>query len=147
MTVYGNGATTKPRVSSPYGPRSGGKYDFHYGTDFIGYADLKATDDGIVTYAGNRGTEAGYQVAYDIPEKGPHGETITIVRSHIRAGSIPSNVRVGQRIRQGQSIGEMGDTGNASGPCDHIEVRYWARGASVPQYQNPEAWFAARVGQ
>lgn len=145
MTVYGNGSITKPKVSSPFGPRQGGAYPFHYGTDFIGYADLKATDDGVVTYAGNRGTAAGYQVAYDIPEKGPNGETITIVRSHIAAGTI--RVKVGQRIRQGQSIGTMGATGNPSGPCDHIEVRYWARGASVPNYQNPEAWFAARVGQ
>jgi murein DD-endopeptidase MepM/ murein hydrolase activator NlpD len=48
------------------------------------------------------------------------GEDYDYVFMHMRTGSIP--VKEGQRVRTGQTIGEVGHTGDASGPHLHFEV-------------------------
>lgn len=139
MTVYGNGSKIEPPRGGNYGdPRPGGRR--HEGTDYVGYEDLKATDPGVVTFAGWFNNAAGNAVVYDIDERGPNGEIITIYRFH--PDSIA--VRKGQRITEGQYLGAKGDTGNAVGECDHIEIRYWKNGTY--KTVDPRAWFAARVG-
>ncbi len=139
MTVYGNGTKSKPGVSSGYGPRSGGAFSFHYGCDMIGYSQLRAILGGKVTHAGWMNSDAGNAIAID--SRDPlTGKTVTIVRMHAAAVS----VRVGQTVNEGDVIGTMGKTGNASGNCDHVEIRYWSGGSYTTE--NPESWFAARVG-
>lgn len=140
MTLFGNGLKTKPTISSPYGPRTGGAYSFHYGTDYTGYNGIHAVEKGTVGTV-SRNATAGNYVSYDLDWKGPKGETITIVHMHIADGSI--NVKPGQRISEGQQFALMGQTGNATGKCDHIEVRYWLNG----KYTNldPDPWLTARV--
>jgi len=141
MTVWGNGTKTKPHVTSGYGPRTGGAFSFHYGCDFNGYSTVKSIESGKVTFAGLMNDKAGYAVAYDLDEKGPKGEIITVVHMHLRAGSI--RVRVGQRIGEGQSLGTMGQTGNATGDCDHIEIRFWA--GSKYTTTDPVPWISNRI--
>jgi peptidase M23-like protein len=48
------------------------------------------------------------------------GETRTYVFMHMRTGSVA--VHEGQRVRTGQRIGEVGTTGESSGPHLHFEV-------------------------
>ena len=86
MTLWPNGTRTKPRVSSKYGPRTGGAYSFHYGTDFTGYTDVKAVLGGTVTLAGYWNSAAGYTVAVDY--RLPDGRLVTVVNMHLAAGSI-----------------------------------------------------------
>lgn len=139
MTVWGNGSKTKPRVTSAYGPRSGGAFSFHYGTDFSGYAgnDLKAILGGTVTHAGWMNAAAGNAIVIDT--RLPDGTVVTICRFHV--GAI--GVRKGQAVSEGQYIGEMGRTGNADGLCDHVEIRFWARGSY--KTVNPVHWIGARI--
>ena len=48
------------------------------------------------------------------------GDDRDYVFMHLREGSIP--VREGQRVRTGQRLGEVGNTGGSSGPHLHFEV-------------------------
>lgn len=138
--LWPNGSTTRPTISSPYGPRTGGAYSFHYGCDFTGYSEVKAVASGKVTFAGWMNSNAGNAVAYDLGFKGPKGETITIVHMHLYA----INARIGDLVTAGKRVGFMGDTGNATGRCDHVEIRYWLNG-SYTTY-NPVEWLGSRIG-
>lgn len=140
MTRWPNGSkTTKPRVSSKYGRRIGGAFSFHYGCDFTGYTDLRNIEDGKVTHAGWLTAAAGNAIAVDLNERGPLGETITIVRMHASA----VQALVGRPAAENADLGNMGATGNATGLCDHVEIRYWKDGGY--KTVDPEQWIAARI--
>lgn len=73
-----------------------------------------APRDGVVTFVGGDPCCAyGYYVELD------HGEGISSIAAHLRA---PSPLRAGQRVRRGEVIGEIGNTGNSTGPHLHFEV-------------------------
>lgn len=132
-----NGTTSKPKVSSKYGDARGGGRK-HAGTDFVGYTALHAIADGVVTKAGLHNNDAGHAVVIDSVIE---GQTVTICRFHIAAGS--ATVKVGDKVKAGQRIATMGDTGNATGKCDHVEIRFW-KGSSFTTV-DPEVWLAARI--
>jgi len=139
MALMPNGTLSLPPISSGYGPRSGGAFSFHYGTDFVGYSQIRAILGGTVTFAGVLTAAAGNSVAVD--SRDPlTGKTVTIVRMHM--GAI--HVRKGQVVGEGTVLGLMGSSGNATGPCDHVEIRYWS-GSSFTT-ENPVTWLKARVG-
>lgn len=129
--LYPNGTTTRPRVSSPYGPRDPriGVSSFHAGVDLIGYAVIHAVASGVVTFAGRMNSAAGNTVVID------HGAGVTSVYMH----NASHKVTRGQRVTEGQPIAVMGDTGNASGPCNHLEIR--AHG----KHTEPLTYIAARL--
>jgi hypothetical protein len=129
--LYPNGTTSRPRVSSPYGPRDSsiGISSFHAGADLIGFGTIHAIAAGRVTFAGWMNNAAGRTVIID------HGNGITSVYMH----NDTHRVRRGDRVTEGQPIATMGDTGNASGPCNHLEIRI--RGKRT----EPLAYIAARL--
>lgn len=128
--LWPNGTTTRPRVSSPFGPRPNvGAFSFHYGTDLIGYSTVRAAGAGKVTFAGWMNSAAGNTVLID------HGGGVTEVHMHLASFA----VKRGDRVDPGDPLGLMGRTGNASGNCDHFEIRI--NGKSV----DPMAYTAARV--
>lgn len=129
--LYPNRSTTRPRVSSPYGPRdpSIGISGWHNGADLIGFGTIHAIAAGRVTFAGWLNNAAGNTIVID------HGNGVTSVYMHNAA----HQVRRGQRVTEGQPIATMGATGNASGPCNHLEIR--VHGKSV----EPLAYIAARL--
>lgn len=130
MMLWPNGTTTRPRVSSPFGPRPNvGAFSFHYGTDLTGYSTVRAAGAGKVTFAGWMNNAAGNTVLID------HGGGVTEVHMHLASFA----VRRGDRVDPGDPLGPMGRTGNASGNCDHFEIRI--NGKSV----DPMAYTAARV--
>jgi len=137
--LWPNGSKNKPRVSSRYGDSRGGARK-HAGTDFIGYADLKAVAGGLVTHAGPFNGSAGHAVVIDSPDPRT-GRTVTVCRFHVAPGTIA--VRKGQRVAEGAYLGKMGSSGNATGACDHVEVRYWAGGSFTTV--DPEGWIADRL--
>jgi peptidoglycan hydrolase-like protein with peptidoglycan-binding domain len=137
MAVWPNGSrTTRPRVSSAYGYRTGGAFSFHYGADCTGYTELKAVLGGKVTFAGWLNDAAGYSIAIDSVDG---GQSVTIVRMHAESIS----VRRGDTVVEGQTIGLMGSTGNATGDCDHVEIRFWTAGKMTTV--DPIPWIAARI--
>jgi len=99
-------------VVSVFGPRSG---SFHDGLDIAG-------PEGIEVYAAHDGV-----VAYSNDELPGYGELI-ILKSNsslmtVYAHNSRRYVRVGQRVKRGDKIAEVGETGHASGPHLHFEVR------------------------
>lgn len=80
---------------------------------------LVAPRGGVVEVVEYQPNGAGHYVVLDA-----EGEDHDYVFMHMRAGSIP--VKVGQRVRTGQLIGEAGNTGRSFGPHLHFEI--WVGG-------------------
>jgi len=105
------------RLSSRFGYRKDpftGRRAFHSGIDLAsGYgARVNASMDGVVTYAGWMG---GYGKLVVIRHSGNYTT---------RYGHLSSIlVRRNRRVRQGQRIGYVGNTGRSKGPHLHFEVR------------------------
>lgn len=102
---------TVARLSSPFGPRWG---RFHYGIDLANRTgtDVVAADGGVVTRVGMAGSY-GNLIIID------HQNGTSTRYAHLSA----YNVKVGDVVAQGQSIGKIGSTGRSTGPHLHFEVR------------------------
>lgn len=100
----------KGRISSGYGMRQG---RMHYGIDIAaGFGSpVVAMAAGTVQFAGYRGS---YGLAVDVD----HGNG-TISRYAHLSGVV---VSPGEKVGGGQLIGQVGSTGNATGPHLHFEV-------------------------
>jgi murein DD-endopeptidase MepM/ murein hydrolase activator NlpD len=111
------------KVVSPYGMRWG---RMHEGVDLAASSGtpILAAAAGVVDAVGWSGG-AGNRVRIK------HNATYTTKYFHM---SRFANIKVGQRISQGQVIGYVGSTGNSSGPHLHFEV--WKNGAS----QDPQRY-------
>ena len=99
-------------LSSPFGRREGRAHD---GIDLAVAEDtpVRAACDGIVAYAGNRLRGYGNVVILQ------HAGALATVYAHNRA----LDVREGDRVARGQVIARSGQTGHATAPHLHFEVR------------------------
>ena len=88
----------------------------HRGVDYAAPrgTPIKATGDGKVIF---RGTQRGYGNVVILQ----HGGNITTLYAHMSAFN--KNVRNGDRVRQGQTIGYVGATGMVTGVHLHYEYR------------------------
>ena len=117
------------QTASGYGVRIDPIYRtprFHSGMDFsakIG-TDIYATGDGIVTMAG---WKQGYGNCVMID----HGYGYQTLYGHMSK----FKVRVGQKVKRGEVIGAVGNTGKSTGPHLHYEVI--VRG----HYDNPSKYY------
>jgi murein DD-endopeptidase MepM/ murein hydrolase activator NlpD len=87
----------------------------HLGIDIAAAdgAPLYAADSGMVVYSGSIGGGYGLMIMID------HGNGYHSLYAHLSQ----SNVKCGQSVSQGQSIGLTGNSGNSTGPHLHFEVR------------------------
>ena len=85
----------------------------HYGIDFHAPegTPVKAMMDGEVTLSEDDMYFTGGTIIFD------HGHGISTLYMHMK----DINVKVGQKIKQGQIIGTLGQTGRATGP--HLDIR------------------------
>ncbi len=105
-------------ITSGFGKRTdpiNKKKSFHEGVDLKGKRGDKiyATADGTVLRAFKNGSYGNY-VELD------HGNGYTTAYAHMQNYL----VRKGERVEQGQVIGQVGNTGRSTGPHVHYEVRY-----------------------
>jgi murein DD-endopeptidase MepM/ murein hydrolase activator NlpD len=101
-------------ITLPFGPHDGDQ--FHHGTDIacgLGQP-LFASKAGRVVFAGDAGPAYGTAVAID------HGNTYMTVYGHLSKLSVTP----GEIVATQQKIGLCGETGNATGPHVHFELRY-----------------------
>ncbi len=110
-------------IVSGFGPRKspgGIGSTNHKGIDIDGRTGdpIRATRDGRVTYAGNSG---GFGLRVDVD----HGRNYVSRYAHLNRLSVAA----GDRVRQGQKLGEMGATGTATG--DHLHFEILRRGVQV----------------
>ena len=77
---------------------------------------FRAADTGVVVEAANDG---GYHTGYGNYCIIDHGDGTQTLYAHAKT----IMVEVGDKVTQGQTIGEIGDTGNTTAPHLHFEVR------------------------
>ena len=109
----------RARLSSRFGPREHpihGGVRMHEGIDFAAPTGtpVSATAPGRVTYTGRRG---GYGNVVEIS----HGAGTTTRYAHLH--KIANGIKKGSRVEAGDIIGQVGSTGNSTGPHLHYEVR------------------------
>ena len=105
--------------SSVYGTREHPileKQIYHYGLDFKGTKGTKIISpaDGIIEFAGYNSGGFGNLVIMD------HGYGFKTYYAHMSK----IDVKVGQVVRKGQKLGEVGSTGRSTGPHLHYEIHY-----------------------
>jgi murein DD-endopeptidase MepM/ murein hydrolase activator NlpD len=109
------------QVTSGFGMRQhpiDGEEHFHTGVDLrmSEGAPIRAAAGGVVRRAGERG---GYGQAVEVD----HGNGMSTLYAHASALA----VQPGEVIQAGQALGWVGQTGNATGPHLHFEVRMQGR--------------------
>ncbi|MDT0156319.1 M23 family metallopeptidase [Microbacterium sp. ARD32] len=122
-------------MSSPYGMRNG---RMHAGIDLVpgAGATIQAIADGTVRKATESGGGYGVTVYVD------HiidGQVVTSHYSHMQHGSLA--VRTGQKVKVGDPIGKVGNTGRSYGAHLHFEIII--NGSTV----NPLTWMRANAGR
>ncbi|MCV2503409.1 MAG: M23 family metallopeptidase, partial [Neisseriaceae bacterium] len=107
------------RITSPFGyrvhPITKQRSSLHSGMDIAGVtgAPVKATADGIVTFAG---TGSGYGRMIKIK----HGYGYSTTYAHLSKIQVRNN----QTVKAGDVIGNVGSSGRSTGPHLHYEIRY-----------------------
>jgi Membrane proteins related to metalloendopeptidases len=105
------------RIGSSFGQREdpiNGEGAFHSGLDIDAPfgTPVRASADGEVV-------DAGFNAGYGREIVLSHGHDVSTVYGHLSA----SAVSIGQHVNRGQIIGYVGQTGRATGPHLHYEVR------------------------
>ena len=114
------------RVSTAYGWRTHPIHrvrQFHTGTDFAGGSTARAAAAGTVL-------EVRLRAGYGLTVVLDHGNGVGTSYSHLGRASVAS----GQRVAQGEAVGAVGSSGDATGPHLHFEVRVHG------QHTDPLSW-------
>ncbi len=130
-------------ISSYFGYRScAGCSSDHRGIDFNPGegTPIQAIADGtVVTVGGPEGTYGAYvEIEHVI-----NGRRIVSLYAHMLEGSVP--LQVGQTVQVGTLVGQVGDTGQSTGP--HLHLGIYLDGTSVTgQATDPYAWLSENAG-
>ncbi len=92
------------------------KIKAHNGVDYAARRNtpVKASGDGVISFVGVKG---GYGRTIEIK----HGGNIKTLYAHLEKYNSRSNV--GNKVKQGEVIGYVGDSGRATGP--HLHFEFW----------------------
>ena len=134
-------ANTSVDQSYPYGSTARSTREPHHGVEFLNKygTPVHAAADGVVVFAG-ADKEAVYSPWVDFYGNVivvEHADNLFTLYAHLSA----IDVQVGQRVEVEEKIGEVGQSGVATGSHLHFEVRH----GDVEDYfltQNPELWLA-----
>jgi len=134
-------ANTSVDQTYPYGSTARSTREPHHGVEFLNKfgTPVHAAADGVVVFAG-ADKEAVYSPWVDFYGNVivvEHADNLFTLYAHLSA----IDVQVGQRVEVEEKIGEVGQSGVATGSHLHFEVRH----GDVEDYfstQNPELWLA-----
>jgi len=148
-----------PRITSPYGWRVHPILKtrrHHNGVDYamaVG-SPLYAIARGTVIFAGPSklkfpdGSPAGGGYIVKLRHK-VRGEWITSAYMHLKKGSIKeAGIKVGDKVAEGQKIGESGNTGESTGPHLHFEIQrgkhyIWTNNGT--RYTEPTSYIKTQI--
>lgn len=129
----------------PYGGTQFGEREVHTGVEFVNPrgTSVLAAEDGLVVHAGTdaerlfgpRHNYYGRLVVLEHALSTPEGEPVFTLYGHLER----IDVETGERVRAGQPLGTVGDSGIAIGPHLHFEVRT-RHPQSFYHTRNPELW-------
>ena len=132
----------RPRTPGPFfivrGVAWEGERASHQGADLgsgSAGALVRAAASGVVVSVEDHGDHGGYGTHVVLAHRLPEGMLAYTVYAHLKEYS--PRVKAGQCVQAGQVLGRVGDTGHATGPHLHFEVRL----ARDPD----ERWEFARV--
>jgi murein DD-endopeptidase MepM/ murein hydrolase activator NlpD len=130
------------RLSGPYGPRDapcGGCSTFHKGLDMLPGegAPAHSVADGVVREVS--ATDNGGFGVYAIVDHTIDGQLVSSVYAHFQSGSL--QVSEGQSVGVGTVLGNVGSTGQSTGPHLHFEILI---GGDTPT--DPYAWLSQHAG-
>lgn len=127
-------------VSYRYGSTDGGKREPHHGVEFLNTSGtpVHAAGDGVVQYSGPD------KEALFSPWKNFYGNMV-VIRHEDEVYTLYAHlsevfVRAGDEVGAGDLIGEVGNSGMATGSHLHFEVRRGGDGADYFSTVNPELW-------
>ncbi len=117
-------------ITSPFGNRTSpfsGILKFHEGLDIAAQTGtpVMAPADGVVV-------KAGFSTGYGNMVEISHGYGIKTIFAH----NSRLNVKAGQRVRRGEVISYVGDSGSSTGPHLHYEVRLNGLPVNPTKYMN-----------
>jgi len=123
----------------PYGSTAKGKRDPHHGVEFLNKfgTPVYAAMNGVVIFAGSD------KVATFSPWNNFYGNLVVIAHDNrlftLYAHLSAIEIQMGDEVKVGQKIGEVGQSGVATGSHLHFEVRH---GAAEDYFStlNPELW-------
>ena len=156
-----------PKVTSPWGPREGGHYSWHYGVDIFYPAKPEESNLSLPDVTGNKkwivpsNTIPAMSIADGVVTKSSdirtggrvrvdHGDGLWSAYYHLSN----RRVNVGDKVRQGQVVGTVGyDVSRGLHP-NHLHFEIWKdkkqvdpapylRGAVVPPMPTPWGWLIA----
>lgn len=124
--------TDKLVMTSGYGKRTyvyNGKEitDFHHGIDLVGGDLVIATADGIVKKVVNKGKKGGTMCQIRIQ----HADYESAYY-HVKSGSI--RFKVGDYVKKGEVIAEVGNTGKVTGKHLHYQIDKGSNSTSINPY-------------
>lgn len=132
-------ANTSVDRSYPYGSTARSTRDPHHGAEVLNKfgTPVHAAADGMVIFAGTdkEAVYSPWQNFYGNVIVIEHEDVLFTLYAHLSA----INVQAGQRVKVGEKIGEVGQSGVATGSHLHFEVRH----RNVEDYfstENPELW-------
>lgn len=128
------------RVTSSFGPRKHPikrRRLMHAGVDIAGNRGEKvvASAPGTIVYSGRKGS---YGLTIDIDA----GKGVILRYAHLDK----IGVRKGQKVKQGQYVGNLGRTGRVTAPHLHFEVRLRDKPINPMQFLSPEHQWASNTG-
>lgn len=154
-----NAQAVTPALTYLYGTTSRGDLDVHHGEEFVNPTGtpLYAVADGVIVTAGNDtqqrlcGDDGKKTCGRDINyygnlvviqlERSYNGQRVFALYGHLNK----IGVSVGDRVKLGDPMGEIGMTGIALGPHLHFEVRIGVN--DYAHTRNPILWMTPLAGR
>lgn len=157
--VPSNAPTQHPALTYLYGTTARGNYDVHHGVEFVNPTGtpVLAVGEGVIVTAGNDtqqrlcGDDGKRVCGRDINfygnlvvlqlDRSYNGQRVFALYGHLSKIS----VNVGDRVKTGDVLGEVGMTGIALGPHLHFEVRVGVN--DYAHTRNPILWLVPLNGR
>lgn len=128
-------------IASGFGPRTapcGGCSTFHDGLDLVPGmgTPIEAIADGVVSKVGNPDGSFG---VFAMIDHVIDGQKVTSLYGHMMSGTLA--LSVGQKVKKGQFVGNVGSTGASSGA--HLHLSIYLNGTLAI---DPWPWMKQKVG-
>ena len=140
-----DGATNWVDRTYPYGSTGGRRFPLHHGVEFVNARNtaVLAAAPGEVYFAGDDSASLfgpstryyGNLVVLQHDGPAPSGLALFTLYAHLESIAVAT----GERVSAGDTLGRVGDSGIASGPHLHFEVRV-GDPDSYAATRNPELW-------
>jgi len=142
LTMPVKGASFRNPYDYPNYVRSG---DFHGGTDMASPEGAPNGSTVVAVYGGtvydiNKSTTDGLGYCVRIYSV-VNGVTYAFIYAHMQTSGFAPGLSVGSKVKGGQTLGKVGETGNADGPHLHLATRKSPYGHNSTDCVSPKSFY------